>query len=340
MKASNVKMYALLLALCGHVSLMAQSNLNTANNEISGENFSLEGAIEMFKAAKSIEDFEQKLNSENNHINNLDLNEDGQIDYIRVMDKVEDDVHALVLQVPVSEVESQDIAVIEIEKTGKENAILQIVGDETLYGENHFVEPYEIESEGGGKGGPSVDMELRRVVVNVWLWPSVRWIYRPVYRPYVSPWRWRTYPRWWTPWRPVSLSVFRPRVVRYRPACRVVSTHRVVKAHRVYTPHRKTSKVVVSRTVVHRNQKTAAKKTTTKIAKTNNGKVAAKKTTTKVGKTKNGKAAAKKTTTTVARNKKGNKVAGKKTTTVKKRTKNGAVGKKKTTTVRGKKRRN
>lgn len=323
LSVSNLKMYGCLIVLCCSFTVFAQANTPTNQEEQLGENFSLEGALEMFKTAQSIEDFEQKINDEQNNINNLDLNEDGQIDYVRVIDHVEGEVHALVLQVPLNEKEAQDIAVIEIEKTGKDNAILQIVGDDLLYGNNHYIEPYDVESASGGKGGPSVDFELRRIVVNVWAWPSVRWMYRPVYRPYVSPWRWNHYPRAWRPWRPATLSVFRPRVVRYRPGFRVATTHRVVRAHKVYTPRRRSSTVVASRTVVKRNGNTAVVKKNTVNTKGNGQ-----------------KRGVQKTTKTAVVNKKGNKVVGKKTTVTKKRGKNGAVGKKKTTVVRGKKRRN
>ena len=84
-----------------------------------GDNFSLQGALEMFKKASSPEEFEKLINTKDNNVNNLDLNEDGDIDYIRVVGKMEKDVHAFVLQVPVSETENQDIAVIELEKTGR-----------------------------------------------------------------------------------------------------------------------------------------------------------------------------------------------------------------------------
>ncbi len=49
----------------------------------------------------------------------------------------------LYLQAIVSQNESQDIAVIELEKTGENNAVLQIVGDEDIYGEETIVEPSE-----------------------------------------------------------------------------------------------------------------------------------------------------------------------------------------------------
>ncbi len=54
--------------------------------------------------------------------------------------------HVFVLQVSVSATENQDIAVIEIEKTGTETAIIQIIGDEDIYGEQVIVEP-----DGGGE---------------------------------------------------------------------------------------------------------------------------------------------------------------------------------------------
>jgi hypothetical protein len=101
-------------------------------------------------------------------VNNLDLNEDGQIDYIRVIDNAEGDVHALVLQAVVSETESQDIAVIEIEKNGPQSAILQIIGDEDIFGESLIVEPFEEEGDNGGHGGAMDDYV--RVVVNVYGW--------------------------------------------------------------------------------------------------------------------------------------------------------------------------
>ena len=95
----------------------------------------------MFKQSASPEEFEKAINKEDNHVNNLDLDGDGKTDYVRVVDKSEKDVHALILQVPVSEKESQDIAVIELEKNGDESAMVQIVGDSDIYGEQVIVEP-------------------------------------------------------------------------------------------------------------------------------------------------------------------------------------------------------
>lgn len=241
------------------------------DSEMLGDNFSLEGALEMFKTSQSLEEFEAKLNDENNSINNLDLNEDGDVDYIRVVDNIGEDGigHAIVLQVPVNKDESQDIAVIAIEKVAEDDAALQIIGDELLYGEDHIVEPFEAEGEMNGKG-PAADMEFRVVRLNVWSWGLVRFIYGPTYVAYTSPYRWNVYPRAWRPWRPVSVVVFRPRVVRYRRPYRVTTTRRVVRAHSIYTPRRKSSSVVVSRrTVPTRN----GVRTNTRVRTNRNGRV-------------------------------------------------------------------
>ena len=328
MKQISILFTVLFAALT--ISLQAQDDVEATGFD--GDNFSLEGALELFKKAESLEDFEKQLNTEKNYVNNLDLNEDGEIDYIMVNDNVEDDVHAIVLQVAVSKDETQDVAVIEIEKTGKEEAMLQIVGDEDVYGTQTIVEPYDIEGSSDGSG-PDAEMSFARIIVNVWLWPSVRYVYRPGYRVWVSPWRWNYYPRWWSPWRPVAWVSFRPHVVRYRTGFGFhrVTTHRVVRAHRVYTPKRRTSTTVVKRTTVTR----------TKVGVNKNNKTVKTKTTRTTGvKTANGNKAVKQNTNTrtVKKNNAGTKTATKRTTTKKGvKTKKGSAGVKKTKTVRKKK---
>lgn len=218
-----------------------------------GDNFSLQGALQMFQKALSVEEFEKLINTEDNHVNNLDLNADGDIDYVKVIDKNDKDVHAFILQVPVSENESQDIAVIELEKTGDTTAVVQIIGDEDIYGEQVIVEPDGGESDNdndGGGSGPGDDQfsfGAHRVVVNVWHWPSVRFVYGPAYRPWISTWRWRHYPAWWKPWRPLRWHVWHPFHMGYHRSFAVVHTHRVIHAHAVYIPFRTTSGIVHSR---------------------------------------------------------------------------------------------
>jgi len=252
------KIKSLLFSL---VCMAAATGTATAQGEqtgLPGDNFSLQGALDMFKKASSIEEFEKLINTSDKHVNNLDLNEDGETDYIKVIDKADKDVHAFVLQVAVSESENQDVAVIELEKTGDTTAVLQIVGDEDIFGEQVIVEASdegdEPEAAGTQGSGPAFDeMEATRFVVNVFYWPSVRFVYRPAYRPWASPWSWRHYPGWWKPWRPLSWSVFHPRVLPYHRHYAVVRTHRVVVAHRVYIPHRVVSVTVRKKTTIARS---------------------------------------------------------------------------------------
>ena len=256
----------------------AQNDAGRDSTGLPGDNFSLQGALEMFKKAASPEEFEKLLNEPDNHVNNLDLNGDGDVDYVRVVGTVKGDARAFALQVPIAEKESQDIAVIELEKSGSENAVLQIVGDGDIFGEMTIVEPdgggrddeeegVEGESDDSRKGpyaGLAGAMMLAppRIVVNVWSWPIVRSVYAPGYRAWVSPWRWGVYPAWWRPWRPLAWRVFHPFRVRHQPGFAVVRTHRVVGAHRIYTPTRVTSVTVHKRHGAHVDRYRVTRKTT------------------------------------------------------------------------------
>src|SRR4030095_12045809 len=121
-----------------------RGEINLADSTgLPGDNFSLQGALEMFKESKSIEEFEKKLNQKDNSVNNVDLDGNGKTDYIKVNDIVKENAHAIVLQVAVSKTENQDVAVIEIEKKGDASAMLQIIGDSVLYPKNTIVEPVE-----------------------------------------------------------------------------------------------------------------------------------------------------------------------------------------------------
>lgn len=244
--------------------------------EHTGDNFSLEGALALFKKSNSLEEFEKLINEENNNVNNLDLNDDGEIDYILVEDIKEGDAHAIVLSTFIDEKEKQDIATIGIEKTGNESATLQIEGDVELYAENTFVEPNEvIEKFNSGKGGPNTtDLILKPIVVNVWFWPSVRFIYAPTYVVWRSPWKWGFYPKWWRPWRPYNYVTFYGRCAPHRINYHRVPTRRVVVAHKIYAPRRNHSTVVV-----HNNRRTTVvrsnNRNTTVITKNRRGNVKA-----------------------------------------------------------------
>ena len=123
MKSIN---YLTVLAVAAFTAFIpaAAQDLSADTTGLPGDNFSLQGALEMFKKAGSPEEFEKLINKEDNNVNNLDINGDGETDYIRVVDKMDKDLHAFILQVPVSETESQDIAVIEMEKTGDTTVVV------------------------------------------------------------------------------------------------------------------------------------------------------------------------------------------------------------------------
>jgi hypothetical protein len=208
----------------------------TLESEVPGDNFSLEGALELFKKSASPQEFETTLNSADSQVNNLDLNNDGSIDYIRVIDRNEGNVHAFILQAVLSETESQDVAVIALEKLDNGKAVLQITGDADVYGIETIIEPTEEVRTNAGTTSA-------RTVVNVWAWPSVQYVYGPSYAVWISPWSWVYHPAWWHPWRPVAYYVYDPWWRPYRPYYSVCHSHRIGYLPR-YRPYRTTSVIV------------------------------------------------------------------------------------------------
>ncbi len=233
---------------CWALSVSAQQPVATDSTGLPGDQFSLQGALEMFKKSIDLEQFETALNTEGNHVNNLDLNGDGQTDYVRVESQREGDAVAITLRAPVSKEESQDVAVIEIEKTGPESAVLQIRGDEELYGKDVIIEPFEEQTtEKSGKGPSAPELLGVQVVVNVWAWNPVPWCFSARYYPYASAWYWGHYPPWWRPWRPHPWRAWWGFGVHYRPWYRPWHSCRVVHAHALYMPRRVHSAAVRSR---------------------------------------------------------------------------------------------
>jgi hypothetical protein len=268
MKMKHLLPGVLILLATSTLKVNAQDD-NSDTARVPGDNFSLQGALDLFKKAGSPEEFEKLLNTEDSKVNNLDLNDDGNTDYIKVVGKRENDVQIFVLQALVSETESQDIAVIELEKTGSDNAVIDIVGDEDIFGEETIVEPDDSQDNAfnGGfsmlAGGPNTEYSGNGIVVNVWGWPCVRYVYAPSYVIWVSPFSWRTRPVWYRPWRPMAYTVYRPMRYRYRPHYAVVTTRRVVVAPRIYRPMRVTSVTVRTRHHVAVNNYRVTRKTTT-----------------------------------------------------------------------------
>lgn len=209
--------------------------------EVPGDNFSLEGALDLFKKSTSPDDFERLLNSPDSHVNNLDLNGDGEIDYIRVTDRNDGNVHDFILQDLVSDNDVQDIAVIELTKNADGQATLQITGDANIYGVQTIIEPSdEVQVYAG--------TSTAREPINVWAWPSVRYIYSPAYVVYASPWSWAYRPNWWHTWRPVDYYVYYGWSQPWHSYYSVCYTQRNPYAYyHVYRPYRNESRFVYDR---------------------------------------------------------------------------------------------
>lgn len=192
----------------------------------------LQAVAELFKEAKDLEEFEKSLNDPEVGINNLDLDDNGEVDFIRVMEEASDDARVIVLQVPLGENEFQDVATIEVEKNGEDDYNMQVRGNEIIYGPDYYIAPVE---------------------VHIHPWPIFGWMFRPVYHPFRSAFYFGFYPNWWHPWRPVHVTVYRTRTVRFttRATFHVSHTTRVTRVTKV-NYHASSSTLVKKQTRVSR----------------------------------------------------------------------------------------
>lgn len=214
-----------------------------------GDDFSLEGALDLFKRSDSLEEFERALNSPDNDVNNLDLDYDGLIDYLRVVDHAEGDLHAIVIQAFVGRNLAQDVAVIEVKRNRYNEAIVQIIGDENLYGTAKIVEPYPYDDMvGADYRDYYYDHYSPNVFVNAWLWPSVRFIFAPRYVVWVSPYYYGYYPIWYRTWRPQPRHVWRTRTIVYNNYYCAAPQYRIPEARHFYEPRRSSAPEVHRRT--------------------------------------------------------------------------------------------
>jgi len=171
-----------------------------------GDNLNLYAVMKLFQESETLEGFERSLNEENSRINNLDLNGDNLIDYITVTDYVDRNVHTIVLRVPLTRNESQDVAVFTVEKLNNGAVNIQLIGDEALYGRNYIIEPIYDETPNPGYIGRPASVTqvtvVRTTPYQIATWPVIRFIYLPNYVTWRSSWYWGYYPPYWRPWRP------------------------------------------------------------------------------------------------------------------------------------------
>lgn len=218
-------------------SLYSQDYYTEAISPVSshGEDLDLTAVLEIFKDSRNLQEFEGRLN-ENNGVNNLDLNYDGHIDYIRVLEQAKGNYRVIILQAILNENESQDVAVLNIERRSRREIYIQCEGNADIYGTNYYVTPPRYRTN--------------YTYIHVHSWPIWSNIYAPTYRVYHSPWRWSYYPSYWKYRRPVAYSVYYDRP--FITTCRghhYVYTHKrnVRRPYKFYQPH--------SNYVVKHNQK-------------------------------------------------------------------------------------
>jgi len=240
----------------GLVSVLAQDGATGAPpHSEAASGLDLYAVAELFKTSETLEKFEESLNHSETGINNLDLDQNGVVDFIRVTEKVVDDTHLIILQMPVSESEFQDLATIAVDRESGEKYNLQIQGDTELYGENYYIVPASN---------------------NFGSWTVVRWIFRPNYRAYVSPYSYKSLPGWWAVRHPVALSAYRARTVAFAGrrnfiASKTVTVRTVNKINyhpRAPTVVTKTTNVTRTTTKTRPATQTTTTRTQTRVVKT------------------------------------------------------------------------
>jgi hypothetical protein len=209
----NKNLFLFLLAVASIISLPALSQKKDQSKSkpvedtvpllgLAGDNLDLYAVLETFQKSKTIEAFEKSINDTANKINNLDLNLDKKIDFIKVVTVKDSNSYQFILRVDVSKTESQDAAVILLDKDKSGKISLQIVGDEVLYGKDYVIEPKgnsSVTPNPGYKGEDPVlvNVPASTTTVNVvQSAPIVQYVYSPAYVPYYPPYYYGYYPAW------------------------------------------------------------------------------------------------------------------------------------------------
>jgi hypothetical protein len=236
----NKRLFAVsVLAFCFfYVPVFSQTENDTTLLGLPGDNLDLYAVLDLFQKSKTIEDFEKTLNEEKTGINNLDLNLDTKVDFIKVETKQRDESFTFILQVDVTEKETQDVAVILVDRDKNKKVTLQIVGDEDLYGKNYVVEPKP--ASAGATPNPaytgtqpatattttttnsagavtdatkttttSAAAPATTTVVVVESAPIIQYVYSPVYVPYHPPYHYGIYPPYFVAFTCVAVSAYR-----------------------------------------------------------------------------------------------------------------------------------
>jgi hypothetical protein len=214
MKKFLLPLLTLVVTLCCHPAF-SQTDTDTASLGLPGDNLDLYGVLTLFQTSKTIEGFEKSLNEQKTGLNNLDLDLDGKVDFIKIVSKQKDSAFQFILQIAVNKTENQDVAVILVNKDKKGKVILQIVGDEALYGKDYVIEP-------SPTGTPSVTANpaykgTDPIIVNVPATetivvqsaPIVQYVYSPAYVPYYPPYAYGYYPPYFAAFTVMAVGIYR-----------------------------------------------------------------------------------------------------------------------------------
>src|SRR5436190_23932270 len=197
--------------LCSPFFSQAQED-STALLGLPGDNLDLYAVLTLFQKSKTIEAFEKSLNDEQTKINNLDLNLDKKVDFIKVTTTKKDSSFTFILQVDVTKKETQDVAVILVNKE-KGKVTIQAVGDEELYGKDYVIEPKgqsPITANPGYTGADPVVVNVpATTTVVVESAPIVQYVYSPAYVPYVPPYHYGYYPPYFAFAACIAIGVYR-----------------------------------------------------------------------------------------------------------------------------------
>ncbi len=218
MKKGFLSLIVLIMSLSGS-PLFSQAESQTVSDTallgLPGDNLDLYAVLDLFQKSKTIEEFEKSLNLEKTGINNLDLNLDNKVDFIKVVTKQDKDDFTFVLQVAVTEKETQDVAVIMVSKDEDKKITMQIIGDVDLYGKGYIVEPKTTPTPSvtanpayTGADPVTVNVPASTTVVVVESAPVVQYVYSPAYVPYYPPYSYGYYPPYFAAFTVMAVGIY------------------------------------------------------------------------------------------------------------------------------------
>jgi hypothetical protein len=86
--------------------------------------------------------------------------------------------------------------------------MVEIIGDEALYGRDYIVEPSynRTETPNPGYTGNKTVVDKSIIIQTplcMWIIGLVAYLFSPVFSVYISPWHWGFYPIYYVPWTPL-----------------------------------------------------------------------------------------------------------------------------------------